>query len=81
MRVRALLAMALVGLAVGCAPAVYGRVVSDVRVANGYISVDRCLLKQGAYHGIAVTDCQTENNYIGKSVVPIRSTGGARTTP
>jgi hypothetical protein len=74
MRVHALLASGLAGLAVGCAPAVYGRVVSDVRVANGYISVDRCVLTQGAYHGIAVSDCHTENYYIGKSVVPIRST-------
>jgi len=81
MTVRVLLASALVGLAVGCAPAVYGRVVSDVRVANGYICVDRCLLTQGANHAIALSDCRTENYYIGKSVVPIRSTSGEQATP
>ena len=61
----------------GCAPNVYGRVVSDVRVADGYISVDRCVLKQRAYHQVAVSDCKTENYYIGKAVVPIQSTTSA----
>lgn len=69
------LAMALSCLAgVGCSPTVYGRVVSDVRVANGYISVDRCLLTQRAYHGMALRNCQTENYYIGKSVIPVSAT-------
>ncbi len=61
----------------GCAPVVYGRVVSDIRVANGFISVDRCLLKQSAYHRVGLSECETENYYIGKAVVPVQST----TTP
>ncbi len=58
----------------GCAPNVYGRVVSDVRVANGYISVDRCILKQRGYRELGLSNCETENYYIGKAVVPVQST-------
>lgn len=73
MKIRGTFSVMLASLAIGCTPTVYGRVVSDVRIANGYISVDRCLLKQRPYHGIAVSDCQTEDYYIGRAVVPVRS--------
>ncbi|HET7538427.1 MAG TPA: hypothetical protein VFK05_01100 [Polyangiaceae bacterium] len=68
--IRGPLVFALAGLAVACSPEVYGRVVSDVRIANGFISIDRCLLKQASYHRVAVRDCHTENYYIGQTVVP-----------
>ena len=77
MKVRASFGLVLVYLAAGCAPTVYGRVVSDVRVGNGYISVDRCQLKQRAFHGISVRDCETEDYYIGKAVIPVRSATAA----
>jgi hypothetical protein len=68
------LALAFTCMTSGCAPSVYGRVVSDVRVGNGFISVDRCVLKQHSFHRISVSDCETENYYIGKAVIPVQST-------
>lgn len=59
--------------AAACAPGVSGRVVSDVRISGGWISVDRCLLQQVVGQGVRVRNCQTENYYLGKSAVPLRS--------
>jgi hypothetical protein len=47
-----------------------GRVVGDVRVANGWISIDRCELSAVAYKSYAITNCTTENVYIGPGFVP-----------
>jgi hypothetical protein len=56
-----------------CAPAISGRVVSDVRIANGWISIDRCQLQQVIGQGIRVRNCETENYYLGQAATPIRS--------
>ena len=55
----------------GCSSAVNGRVVGDVRIANGWISVDRCALKAVPGRGYVIGDCKTENYYLGKMAVPI----------
>ena len=69
----ALFAVLMAG-AGACSPLTAGRVVSDIRVADGYISVDRCVL-QRTIGGVRVGNCRTENYYIGKTVIPIHSTG------
>ena len=64
----------------GCAPYLVGRVVSDVRIAHGWISVDRCQIKQVPFHGYEVTDCQTANYYVGAGAMPVRTTLGPTAT-
>ncbi len=71
---RVLLVALLASLPTACATNVYGRVISDVRIANGWISVDRCELQQGYAHGVHVANCHTENYYLGAAAIPQRST-------
>jgi hypothetical protein len=62
----------LFAMVVGCSPSVVtARVVSDVRIANGWISVDRCDLAQVFRQGYRTINCKTENYYIGKAAMPI----------
>jgi hypothetical protein len=52
-----------------CTAPVLGRVVSDVRVGNGWISVDKCELEQLPMRGLRVRNCQTQNYYVGSATV------------
>ena len=57
-------------LSTGCTPTSVGTVVSDVRIASGWISVDRCDLVQVMGSTYRLRHCATANYYLGPNAIP-----------